>query len=228
MGVSTSTGEYHDSMFDYYASKFQQPIISSSEENKRTSDAPKGSDGPSIDNEHHVPLAASALMDAEGNYAGLAVDHRIKDSDLGHKGFSAFEAVSRHEAIELSHMKNLIAGGMKPQEAYEEAHDKIATPLETAYVRAQGGDALLEKYKQFWRDGASIAKEPTDRERHPDAHTTKFKLDERSLYKHGRERLKDPNVPAYDKENLDKENIYVPGSGSMPHRWLDKRDVRVD
>lgn len=131
-----------------------------------------------IDRDHHVPLVASALMDPEGKMYGMAVDHRVPPNPE----FDQF--LHLHEASELPHMQNLVDAGMSNQEAYHEAHDRIATPTETAAVRgyaARNGkdpDQYLDQYKQYWRDAAAIAREPTDRPRHPDAHTTRFGLDE--------------------------------------------------
>lgn len=148
-----------------------------------------------VDQTKDVPLAASALH-KDGQFYGIAVDKDAPKTDLGIKGWSPFHGVYLHEQSEFAHMKNLIAGGMQPQEAYHEAHDKIATPTETAYVRAiakQNGkdpDKFLDEYKQYWRDVAGNASVgPFDR--HPDAHTTTFGLDESELPPEAKKHLKD-------------------------------------
>src|SRR6185437_10329699 len=124
---------------------------------------------------------ASAIVGSDGQMSGLAIYHRIP----ANPEFEQF--LKQHEGAELWHMNNLVTAGMDPGEAYHEAHDKIATPIETAAVRAhaartgQDPDEYLDRYKQFWRDAASIASEPSDRDRHPYAHTTLFGLDEHEL-----------------------------------------------
>ena len=62
------------------------------------------------------------------------------------------------------------------------AHD-WSTARESAAVEAEFGKGGLEAYKQHWRDAASVASEPTDRDRHPHAHTTRHGLDESELGK---------------------------------------------
>lgn len=145
-----------------------------------------------IERGYNVPLAASALThDGESMY-GVAVDHRIPSSHTFETGdkdrpghtYDPAQFVALHEGAELPHMANLITGGQSAQDAYHEAHDKIATPTETAAVRAYAvknnlnPDHFMDDYKQFWRDGAAMASEPSDKPRHPDAHTTKYGLDE--------------------------------------------------
>ncbi len=144
-----------------------------------------GIPGEHVDNDHHVPLAASALTDGSGR---IAVDHRTQDSDLGLKGFSAFAAVGEHERAELKHMIDLVDTGMDPQEAYKESHDNVANVREKAHVKAEAArlgyegdpEEFYRRYQKFWEDAAVKAKEPTDRPIHPAAHTTKYKLDPKS------------------------------------------------
>lgn len=138
-----------------------------------------------IDNSKDVPLAASALH-KNGDFYGIAVDKDAPITDLGVKGWSPWHGVYEHERAEFEHMKNLKAAGMSDQDAYHEAHDRIATPIETAYVRAIGAqngkdpDKFLDDYKQYWRDVAGKSAEPPF-DRHPDAHTTTFNLDHTEL-----------------------------------------------
>lgn len=129
-----------------------------------------------IDREHHVPLVASALTDDKGEMYGMAIDHRIPPKPEYEKH------LINHEAYENDYMNDLVKNGMSSQDAYHKAHD-WSTARESAAVTAEFGEKGLEDYKQHWRDAASIAAEPTDRPRHPDAHTTKHGLDESELGK---------------------------------------------
>jgi hypothetical protein len=135
-----------------------------------------------IDRNHHVPLAASGILDERGNMTGLAIDHRAPDPPDP----AYFQHVALHEATEIPHMHNLMSAGKSPQEAYYEAHD-LATRTESAAVRAYASragldpDKYLDGYKQYWRDVASAASQSSDRSRHPSAHTTVHGLDEAEL-----------------------------------------------
>jgi hypothetical protein len=136
----------------------------------------KEDQGLNIDRQHHVPLLASAIMDEDGRMTGLAVDHRV---DLSPEDASL---VHLHEATELPMMNDLIKSGMSNSEAYEKAHAH-AIERETAASKARWGDDGHEQYKERIRDAASIASQPSDRDRHPDAHTTRYGLDESELGK---------------------------------------------
>jgi hypothetical protein len=135
-----------------------------------------------IDRNHHVPLAASGILDEHGNMTGLAIDHRAPDPPDP----AYFQHVALHEATEIPFMHNRIAEGATPQEAYHEGHD-VATRIESNAVRgyaARSGldpDKYLDGYKQYWRDVASAASQPSDKPRHPSAHTTVHGLDEAEL-----------------------------------------------
>jgi len=178
MAIGTSTGEYFDSNISFLTGKIESEN-SYHNENKEASSPTSGAIP--VDNTKHVPLIASAIMGEDGKMQGLAIDHRVQVPG----DYVPF--LAQHEAAELPHMRNLIDAGMSPQEAYHEAHDKIATPTETAAVRAhavrQGldPDAYHEQYKQFFRDASRIASQPSDRDRHPSAHTTVYGLDEAEL-----------------------------------------------
>lgn len=131
-----------------------------------------------VDHDHNVPLGASALVHPEtGKMYGLAVDKNIP------KNKEYFDHVALHEATELPLMQDYMTQGMGATEAYGEAH-KVATQVESQRVRAhaiqkgEDPDEYQEKYKQFWRDGVSAAQQDHTTDRHPDAHTTKYKLDE--------------------------------------------------
>lgn len=167
MSLGTSDGQVFDSYMDLISPKADQnskPVISDARQNEGSFN---------IDREHHVPLVASAILDDAGNPTGdLAIDHRVPPKP-------EYEPyLHLHEQSEIYHMNNLMKAGMNPVDAYHEAHDKIATPLESAAVRADMGEDGLEAYKKYWREAASIASEPTDRPRHPRAHTTVHGLDE--------------------------------------------------
>jgi hypothetical protein len=202
-----------------------KPVTSAQEEDKQ----------PHVDTSHHVPLLASALMDGSG---GIAIDHRANIPQEYHK------YLILHEKTELDHMQNLIKGGMKPYEAYEEAHDKIATPIESAAVRAELGEEGLDKYKKVMREAAAIAKEPSDRERHPHAHTTRFNLDKvaalkgtaegatqdfKSKFEDEEKQLYEDQVRMKTEKHKGKpegiEYIHKPGF-KMDERWMDPRDIR--
>jgi hypothetical protein len=198
-----------------------------------------------VDRTHHVPLLASALMDGSG---GIAIDHRA-DIPQEYEKY-----LMLHESTELKHMQNLIKTGMKPQEAYDKAHDTIATPIEHAAVEADLGKEGLEKYKSKMREEAAKAKEPSDRERHPDAHTTRFNLDKIAKLEGStegatqtfeqkfkeevdtieqekdltRKRILHDLAPTLFKSSPQEpgvEYLHVPGKPMM-ERWQDKRDIR--
>lgn len=129
---------------------------------------------PIIDREHHVPLVASALTDDSGKMYGMAIDHRIPPKPEYEKH------LINHEAYENDYMNDLVKNGMSSQDAYHKAHD-WSTARESAAVTAEFGEKGLEDYKQHWRDASSIASEPSEMPRHPDAHTTRHGLDESEL-----------------------------------------------
>lgn len=183
MTIGTSLGQTYADPFEMATAAYtqpQQPKEQPKTEPEQDTQQPQFT----IDRDHHVPLAASALSNQDGVY-GIAVDHRIPSSNTfeGHT-YDPTPFVALHEMAELPHMQNLIAGGQSNSDAYKEAHDKIATPVETAAVRAYAAsqgldpDAFHDNYKQFWRDHAAIASQPTDKDRHPDAHTTQYGLDD--------------------------------------------------
>lgn len=136
----------------------------------------KSGENYSIDREHHVPLVASALTDDQGKMYGMAIDSRIPSKPEYEKH------LWNHEAFENDYMNDLVKNGMSSQDAYHKAHD-WSTARESAAVTAEFGEKGLEDYKQHWRDAAAIAAEPSDKQRHPDAHTTKHGLDESELGK---------------------------------------------
>jgi len=178
MTIGTSLGQYYEDDFERVRQQVAPIMPKEVPPTMPVSDTEKPADAFKIERGYHVPLVATALMDEQGKQYGMAIDHRIPPNPE----YEQFVAL--HEAAELPHMQNLIAAGMSNQDAYHEAHDKIATPTETAAVRAyatrtgRDPDQYLEDYKQHWRDAAAIASEPTDKPRHPDAHTTRYGLDE--------------------------------------------------
>jgi hypothetical protein len=136
-----------------------------------------------MDRGHDVPLAASSIMGHDRSFQGIAVDRHAPDVDMGIPGWSPFHGVAVHEQAEIGHMNNLIDAGMKPEEAYQEAHDKIATPMETAHVKAvakkagKDPEAFHEAYKQYWREVYARSRAKSNPNVHPRAHTTVYKLD---------------------------------------------------
>ena len=188
MGVGTSLGQYYQDNFDYQASSMQStmpptPSEKPAGEFKSDPGTQVAQSTLQIDRDHHVPLVASAIMHPEtGQMVGMAIDHRVPEN----KEYEPFLAL--HEGTELPWMQDYIKDGMSPQDAYHKAHD-FATARESAAVRAyavdkgKDPDKFQDEYKQFYRDAASVAAEPSDKDRHPDAHTTKYRLDEAELQK---------------------------------------------
>ena len=198
MSIGWSDGKSYDSYVDYQLGNERQveaPVITSSREEtekpedytatqsrvKKQMERPNKSEMP-VDRDHDVPLLASAIMHPEtGEMTGIAVDRNtnVSDEDIKH--------LQVHEFNELGYMNNLVRAGMDPQEAYHQAHDRVATPTEADSVKAEGAgkgldpEQYYEDYKARMRQHASeaAAEPPTDR--HPDAHTTKYKLDEAEL-----------------------------------------------
>ena len=173
--ITDDEGQQYASMSHYHMGL---PInIDKPQEGSKTpstipdSDSEKPTGEFKVDQAHNVPLVASALMDSEGGMYGMAIDHRVKVSD------DDKELLKLHEGTELPYMNDLVKGGMKPSEAYAEAH-KWATARETAASVAKWGQEGHEAYKERMREAASIAAEPSDRPRHLDAHTTRYGLDE--------------------------------------------------
>ena len=144
----------------------------------------KPTDALFVDHEHHVPLVATALMDENGDAYGIAVDHRVPlQFDFQGQKHDISHLLAQHEYAELPHMQNLMDQGMSPQDAYHDAHDLIAIPSETALSKAYAvrngldPEAFHEAYKDHIRQYVPIAREPTDRDIHPDGHTTQYGLD---------------------------------------------------
>lgn len=162
MTIGTSNGQQFDTWSDYALGQ-----NSYHQENKDET-------GFVLDQDHNVPLVASALMNDEGSMYGMAVDHRLNPSQ------DDLDLLRLHESTELPYMNDLVKGGMSAPEAYAVSH-KWATARETAASIAKWGQDGHEAYQQRMRDNASLASEPSDRERHPDAHTTKYGLDESEL-----------------------------------------------
>jgi hypothetical protein len=176
--IGSSTGKQYEEDFDVEIGNH----VVDDKEGDKASRKPAGESksavpitpGATIDRGHHVPLVASALTDKDGQMYGMAIDHRIPPNPRYEKH------LWNHEAYENDYMNDLVKNGMSSQDAYHKAHD-WSTARESAAVTAEYGEKGLEDYKQHWRDAASIAAEPTDRPRHPDAHTTKHGLDEAEL-----------------------------------------------
>lgn len=176
MTLGTNTGEQFDSEFEYLAASYQPAGRSLGASGKPTGKSSEGggyqgSPEPEIDRNHHVPLVASALTDDQGRMYGMAIDHRVPAKPEYEKH------LWNHEAFENDYMNDLVKTGMSSQDAYHKAHD-WSTARESAAVTAEFGEKGLEDYKQHWRDAASVASEPTNAQRHPDAHTTRHGLDE--------------------------------------------------
>src|SRR5258708_1560411 len=169
--IGSSDGKQYE---DEYSFASGRPI----EAPEKAADASKSSGGTKvpemhIDRSKDVPLAASALH-KDGEMYGIAID-----KDAPHKP-EYDKYIYKHESDEFGYMKDLMTNGMHPTEAYRKAHDHI-TPMESARVQADLGEKGLEDYKQYWRDVASMSTAKETPDRHPDAHTTTFGLDEAEL-----------------------------------------------
>ncbi len=222
-------------MTSYYEralGKKQSPTIAPSSQHPGTAlsyaDAPKEQtdafNNLHIDRTKDVPLAASALH-RDGQMYGVAIDKDAPQTDLGIPGFDPSHGVYLHEQAELPHMNNLIDGGMSTQDAYHEAHDKVATPTETAFIRAtavkngQDPDQFLDKYKQYWRDVASTSAAKENPDRHPDAHTTTHGLDESELGRSFKKEARKGSVTATScsRTLADSRRYCSPWSGDAWH-----------
>lgn len=176
--IGSSDGKQYESEF-YLA--IGVPITPKDKDVKEGDSAPAGKPEPKggydpslIDRDHHVPLVASAITDKDNQMTGMAIDHRIPAKP----GYE--KHLWNHESFENDYMNDLVKNGESSVDAYHKAHD-WSTARESAAVTAEFGEKGLEAYKQHWRDAASVAAEPTDKPRHPDAHTTKHGLDEAEL-----------------------------------------------
>jgi hypothetical protein len=130
-----------------------------------------------IDRGHNVPLIASYTP------TGVAIDHRV-DTDMEFEGkkHDITPFLVAHENAERV-MDDMVKGGMDAKEAYGLAHDKVANPAEAAVRNAyalKNGLDVEEFNKAYWSHidaQKKIAAEPSDKEKHPEAHTTIYGLD---------------------------------------------------
>jgi hypothetical protein len=128
-----------------------------------------------IDHDHEVPLGAAALMDDDGKVYGTAIDRRIPQfANIGGHTMDMFEFVHGHEMAETQHMEeNLLPGGMKSKDAYNEAHTKVATPSEQAavqkYLSGKGIDpqAGWRDYQAFWKEHTNATEKSEPELAHP-------------------------------------------------------------
>lgn len=138
-----------------------------------------------LDRGHNVPLIASALTTDGHTPYGMAIDSRV-DTNMEFEGkkHDITPFLQAHENAELPVMHDLIQGGHSAKDAYELAHDKVANPTEAAVRFAYAAKNNLdpeEFNKAYWQhieQQKKVAAEPSDQERHPDAHTTRYGLDE--------------------------------------------------
>lgn len=166
----TDTGESYDE--------------SSSRVIRHPGSATEPSGASNLDTSHHVPLIATALTKDGRSMYGMAVDHRVNLAmNFEGKDHDITPFLYAHEAAELPVMSDLVKGGMSNTDAYEQAHDKVANPTEAAARFAYAAKNHLdpeEFNKAYWshiQQQAKVAQEPSDRDKHPDAHTTKYGLD---------------------------------------------------
>lgn len=202
MSVGTSDGQNYRSDIDFFLSQHREYSNLEQEDNSEDQSGQQRRDirdqrrGLEIDQTHHVPLVASAIMGQDGRMVGMAIDHRLKMSD------DDKELLALHEGTELPYMNDLVKNGMSPPEAYAEAH-KWATARETAASIAKWGPEGHEAYKDRMRENASIASQPSDQDRHPQAHTTVYGLDEHELGYPKLAELKHPIDPMNDNVQTD-------------------------
>jgi hypothetical protein len=210
--IGSSDGQQYESEFDLTIGKPIPPEDKAEGASRKTAGASKSAapitPGATIDRGHHVPLVASALTDKDGQMYGMAIDHRIPPNP----GYE--KHLWNHEAFENDYMNDLVKNGMSSQDAYHKAHD-WSTARESAAVTAEYGEKGLEDYKQHWRDAASIAAEPTDRPRHPDAHTTKHGLDEAELGTSWQDKLMHIREAITGQKQPTKEDI-ASGKAQIP------------
>lgn len=176
--IGTSDGQQHEDEFSYLSALHggtpsTMPVGATGKPVGEFKSSLGTQVAPVIDRTKDVPLAASALH-KDGEMYGIAID-----KDAPHKP-EYDQYIYKHEADEFAYMKDLIKNGMSPTEAYPKAHDHI-TPMESARVQADLGEKGLEDYKQYWRDVASVSTAKETADRHPDAHTTTYGLDEHEL-----------------------------------------------
>lgn len=138
-----------------------------------------------VDHAHHVPLVATALTKDGQNMYGMAVDHRVPlEMEFNGSKHDITPFLYAHENAELPVMHDLVKGGMDAKSAYGLAHDKVANPTEAAgrfaYAAKNGLDPeeFNQAYYSHIKQASETAREPSDKDRHPDGHTTKYGLDE--------------------------------------------------
>jgi hypothetical protein len=131
-----------------------------------------------VDRGYNVPLIAAKTP------TGIAIDHRVStDMDFEGKKHDITPFLVAHENAEIGPMEDLIKGGMDAKHAYSEAHDKAANPAEAAarFAYAAKNNLDPEEFNKAYythiAEQAKVAKEPSDKPRHPEAHTTKYDLD---------------------------------------------------
>ncbi len=177
----TSEGQDPQESFGRRVRQIKQDTLPST---RPSSDPEKPTGEFNIDRGHNVPLIASALTKDGSTMHGLAVDHRVNLAmNFEGKQHDITPFLWAHEQAELGPMSDAIKGGMDAKDAYELAHDKVANPAEAAvrnsYAIKAGLDVdkFNEAYWSHINTQKDIAAQPSDKERHPDAHTTRYGLD---------------------------------------------------
>lgn len=165
MTIATGDGQVFKDRFDQLSAPYRP-----AQEGSGDLSSGQGAD---VNYDHHVPLVASALMDGSG---GIAIDSRLK----GMFNKKEEDLLKYHEGLELGYMRNKMIAGATAPEAYAEGHE-WATKGETAASIAQWGEEGHEKYKDKIRQAVAIAKEPSDKERCPNCHTSMLDLDHYEL-----------------------------------------------
>lgn len=181
-----------------------------------------------VDNQHHVPLVATALTTDGQNMYGMAVDHRVDTQmDFDGKKHDITPFLYAHEQAELGPMHDLIKGGMDVQSAYHEAHDKAANPSEAAarftYAAKNGldSDEFNKAYYVHIQQATKVAQQSSEKTVHPNAHTTRYGLDSIELPEIV---IKPPTQNEGNTEGKDITSKYTSGGdlGMLSHDELFK------
>ena len=170
--IGQSDGTQYNSEFEAELGPITVPSTMAS----RATEKPAGEF--KVDRGYNVPLIAAKTPE------GIAIDHRVStDMDFEGTKHDITPFLIAHENAEIDPMESAIKGGMEPKKAYELAHDKVANPAEAAVRNAYAihngldVDKFNEAYWGHIEQQKNIAAEPSDKPRHPDAHTTRYGLD---------------------------------------------------
>jgi hypothetical protein len=222
---NTEEGQDPQESFERSARKIRDSIPAP---RRPSSDPEKPTGEFNIDRAHNVPLIASALTKDGSTPYGIAIDHRV-DTNMEFEGktHDITPFLIAHENAELPVMGDLTKGGMDAKSAYELAHDKVANPTEAAARFAYAAknnldpDEFNKAYYSHIAQQADIASQPSDKDRHPDAHTTRYGLDPGTKVAMD---LQD-NDPRHNKSQFDMPGGFGGGGGGFRMTRAIKPDV---